>query len=156
MTLFTNGYVSLKTFDDFEIILNKGDFVELSLVNAKIPMTVKFSIVPTPSNLVDFKNHTESNISQNKSITMIASDFIAINEDIYYMAVSVISNGESEIRRNEFMFIKDDNLYDFEFVYPYAEAELDDFYLNIIRSMDIKRPKYILSDDSYKINEGEL
>ena len=52
------------------------------------------------------------------------------------------------------MYIRDDNLYSFEFVYPYADAELDDFYLNIIRSMKIKKPKYILSDTSYVLNDG--
>ena len=51
------------------------------------------------------------------------------------------------------MFVKDNNLYSFEFVYPYADAELDDFYLNIIRSMEIKKPKYIISDDGYKLND---
>ena len=70
------------------------------------------------------------------------------------MLISVINNGETELRRNEFMYIRDDNLYSFEFVYPYADAELDDFYLNIIRSMKIKKPKYILSDTSYVLNDG--
>lgn len=154
MTLFTNGYVTLKTFNDFEIIPNKGDFVELSLVNPKIPMTIKFSIIPTLSSLIDFRNEMESNINQNNNISIISSNFIAVNEDVYYMLVSVINNGETEIRRNEFLYIKDDNLYSFEFVYPYADAELDDFYLNIIRSMDIKKPKYILNDGSYELNDN--
>ena len=51
------------------------------------------------------------------------------------------------------MFVKDNNLYSFEFVYPYADAELDDFYLNIIRSLKIKKPKYVVSDEGYKIND---
>ena len=96
----------------------------------------------------------ESNINQNNNISIISSNFIAVNEDVYYMLVSVINNGETEIRRNEFLYIKDDNLYSFEFVYPYADAELDDFYLNIIRSMDIKKPKYILNDGSYELNDN--
>ncbi len=154
MTLFSDDYVTLKIFDDFKVIPNKGDFVELSLVNPKIPMTVKFSIIPTSSGLTDFRNEMESNINNNTNITIISSDFIAVNEDVYYMLISVINNGETELRRNEFMYIRDDNLYSFEFVYPYADAELDDFYLNIIRSMKIKKPKYILSDTSYVLNDG--
>ena len=34
-----------------------------------------------------------------------------------------------------------------------ADAELDDFYLNIIRSMEIKKPKYVVSSEGYKIND---
>ena len=32
MTLFTNGYVNIQTPKDFDIITNKGEFCELSLV----------------------------------------------------------------------------------------------------------------------------
>ena len=51
------------------------------------------------------------------------------------------------------MYVQDNNLYSFEFVYPYADAELDDFYLNFIRSMEIKKAKYILTDDGYTLND---
>lgn len=153
MTLFANGFVSLKTPEGFEYIPNKGDFVELSLVDSNIPMTIKLSIAPTLVGLLDIKNAIEEQLKANPDINVETSDFIAINEDIYFMLVSSISTGESEIRRNEFMFVKDDNLYSFEYVYPYANAELDDFYLNIIRSMEIKKPKYIISDGRYKLND---
>lgn len=85
---------------------------------------------------------------------MITSDFVVINEDIYYMIVSSFSDGENEIRRNEFLFVKDDNLYIFEFTYPYADRELDDFYLNIIRSLKIVVPKYIVDDGQYRLNDS--
>lgn len=81
------------------------------------------------------------------------SDFIPINDDIYYMIVSSFSDGENEMRRNEFLYVKDSNLYIFEFTYPYADRELDDFYLNIIRSFKIIVPKYIVEDGSYKLNK---
>lgn len=153
MTLFTNGYVTLKTPEGFNPIANKGDFVELTLVNPNIPMTIKFSITPTLTGLVDIKDAMENNLSLNSDINIHISDFLAVNEDIYYMLVSSIKNSDSEIRRNEFMYVEDDNLYSFEFTYPYADAELDDFYLNIIRSLEIKKAKYVLCDDGYKINE---
>ena len=153
MTLFTNGFVTLITPKDFNPIANKGDFIELSLVNPNIPMTIKFSITPTLAGLPDIKNALEQQLEANPNIDVETDDFITINEDIYYMLVSSISADESEIKRNEFMFVKDNNLYSFEFVYPYADAELDNFYLDIIRSMDIKKPKYIVSDEGYKINE---
>ena len=54
---------------------------------------------------------------------------------------------------NEFLFVKDNNLYSFEFVYPYADAELDDFYLNMIRSLKIGKAKYIVEKESYRLNE---
>ena len=95
----------------------------------------------------------EEQLNLNPNINVEIADFIAINDDIYYMLVSSITTDKSEIKRNEFMFVKDNNLYSFEFVYPYADAELDDFYLNIIRSLKIKKPKYIVSDEGYKINE---
>ncbi|MBQ9025491.1 MAG: hypothetical protein IJ104_03815, partial [Methanobrevibacter sp.] len=127
MTLFTNGYVNLKTPKDFEYIPNKGDFVELSLVNPNIPMTIKFSISPTVAGLPDIKNEMEKQLEANPNIDVETADFIAINEDIYFMVISSIKTDENEIRRNEFMFVKENNLYSFEFVYPYADAELDDF-----------------------------
>ncbi|MBE6510443.1 MAG: hypothetical protein J6B73_09395 [Methanobrevibacter sp.] len=154
MTLFTNGYVNLQTPKDFDPIPNKGDFVELSLVNPSIPMTIKFSTAPTAVGLPDIKNAMEEQFKSNPDINVETADFIAINDDIYYMVISSIKAEESEIRRNEFMFVKEDNLYSFEFVYPYADAELDDFYLNIIRSLDIKKAKYVLCDGGYKINEN--
>ena len=85
----------------------------------------------------------EDQFKSNPDIDVQTADFIAINEDIYYLIISSINNGEIQIKRNEFMFVKDNNLYTFEFTYPYADAELDDFYLNIIRSMEIKKAKYI-------------
>lgn len=154
MTLFTNGYVNLQTPKGFDPIPNKGDFVELSLVNPSIPMTIKFSTAPTIAGLPDIKNAMEEQLESNPNINVETADFIAINDDIYYMVISSIKSEGSEIRRNEFMFVKDDNLYSFEFVYPYADAELDDFYLNIIRSLEIKKAKYVLSDGGYKINEN--
>ena len=153
MTLFTNGFVTLKTPEGFDAIANKGDFVELSLVNSNIPMTVKFSISPTLAGLPDIKNAMEEQLNSNPKINVETADFIAINDDIYYMIISSIATDKSEIKRNEFMFVKDNNLYSFEFVYPYADAELDDFYLNIIRSMEIKKPKYVVSSEGNKIND---
>ena len=153
MTLFTNGYVTLKTPEEFNPIPNKGNFVELSLVNPNIPMTIKFSITPTLAGLPDIKNAMESQLDANPNVNVFVSDFLAINDDIYYMVVSSIETKESQIRRNEFLYVKDNNLYTFEFVYPYADAELDDFYLNIIRSLKISKAKYILCDGGYKIND---
>lgn len=153
MTLFTNGFVFMQTPEGFNPIPNKGNFVELSLVNPDIPMTIKFSTSPTMAGLPDIRNELEKQLEANPNIKVQTSDFIAINEDIYYMVISSITTKESQIRRNEFMFVKDDNLYSFEFVYPYADAELDDFYLNIIRSMEIKKAKYILTDEGYKLND---
>ena len=92
-------------------------------------------------------------LNSNPKINVETADFIAINDDIYYMVISSIASEKSEIKRHEFMFVKDNNLYSFEFVYPYADAELDDFYLNIIRSMEIKKPKYLVSGEGYKIND---
>lgn len=153
MTFFTNGFVTLKTPEGFDVIPNKGDFVELALVNSSLPMNIKFSISPTTMGLPDIKNLMEDQLESNPKIDVLTSDFLAINEDIYYMMVSSINTDEIQIRRNEFMFVKDNNLYSYEFTYPYADAELDDFYLNIIRSMQIKKAKYVLTDDGYKINE---
>lgn len=153
MTLFTNGYVTLKTPEGFDVIPNKGDFVELSLVNPNMPMTIKFSLAPTLTGLVEIKDAMEKTLGSTPNINIIISDFLAINDDIYYMLVSSIESADNEIRRNEFMYVEDDNLYSFEFVYPYADAELDDFYLNIIRSLKISRAKYVLCDGGYEINE---
>ena len=88
-------------------------------------------------------------------ITLLNSDFLAINDDIYYMIVSSFSDGENELRRNEFLYVEDNNLYIFEYTYPYADRELDDFYLNIIRSLKIIVPKYIVENGSYKLNKEE-
>ena len=69
------------------------------------------------------------------------------------MIISSFSDGETEIRRNEFLYVEDNNLYIFfEFTYPYADRELDDFYLNVIRSLKIIVPKYIVENGSYKLN----
>ena len=38
MTLFTNGFVTLKIPKDFKTVVNKGNFVELSLINPQIPL----------------------------------------------------------------------------------------------------------------------
>ncbi len=153
MTFFTNGFVTLKTPEGFDAVPNKGDFVELALVNPSIPMNIKFSISPTMSGLPDIKNLMEEQLNSNQDIDVETADFIAINDDIYYMMISSINTQEIQIRRNEFMFVKDNNLYSFEFTYPYADAELDNFYLDIIRSMKIRKAKYLLTDDGYTINE---
>ena len=133
MTFFTNGL--------------------LALVNPSIPMNIKFSISPTMTGLPDIKNVMEEQLNSNPDIDVGTADFIAINDDIYYMIISSINTEEIQIRRNEFMFVKDNNLYSFEFTYPYADAELDNFYLDIIRSMKIRKAKYLLTDDGYTINE---
>ena len=135
MAFFTNGFVTLKTPEGFDAVPNKGDFVELALVNPSIPMNIKFSISPTMTGLPDIKNVMEDQLNSNQDIDVGTADFIAINDDIYYMIISSINTEEIQIRRNEFMFVKDNNLYSFEFTYPYADAELDNFYLDIIRSM---------------------
>ena len=153
MTFFTNGFVTLKTPEGFDAVPNKGDFVELALVNPSIPMNIKFSISPTMIGLPDIKNVMEEQLNSNPDIDVGTADFIAINDDIYYMIISSINTEEIQIRRNEFMFVKDNNLYSFEFTYPYADAELDNFYLDIIRSMKIRKAKYLLTDDGYTINE---
>ena len=153
MAFFTNGFVTLKTPEGFDAVPNKGDFVELALVNPSIPMNIKFSISPTMTGLPDIKNVMEDQLNSNQDIDVGTADFIAINDDIYYMIISSINTEEIQIRRNEFMFVKDNNLYSFEFTYPYADAELDNFYLDIIRSMKIRKAKYLLTDDGYTINE---
>ena len=138
--------------EDFEQVAPKDEFTDLYLVNTQIPMSIKFSTTPTLSSLPDIMDGIENNLKNNDKINLITSDFIVINESLYYMVVSSFSDGENQIRRNEFLYVEDDNLYIFEFTYPYADRELDDFYLNIIRSLKISVPKYIVENGSYRIN----
>ena len=152
MTLFSNGFVTLQMPEDFEPVATKDEFNDMYLVNTKIPMSIKFSTTPTLVGLPDIRADIEKNLENNDKINLIQSDFLAINEDIYYMVVSSFSDGENEIRRNEFLYVEDNNLYIFEFTYPYADRELDDFYLNIIRSLKISVPKYIVENGEYRIN----
>ena len=152
MTMFTNGFSTLQMPKDFEAFNAKDEFTELYLVNTKIPMSIKFSTTPTLVGLPDIRADIEKNVTSNEKINVIASDFIPINNDIYYMIISSFSDGENEIRRNEFLYVEDNNLYIFEFTYPYADRELDNFYLDIIRSLKISVPKYIVEDGSYRIN----
>lgn len=152
MTMFTNGFSTLHMPEDFEQVAPKDEFTDLYLVNTKIPMSIKFSTTPTLSGLPEIMEGIEANLKNNDKINLIASDFIVINESLYYMVVSSFSDGENQIRRNEFLYVEDDNLYIFEFTYPYADRELDDFYLNIIRSLKISVPKYIVENGSYRIN----
>ena len=153
MTMFSNGFSTLQMPKDFEPVAPKDEFNDMYLVNTAIPMSIKFSTTPTLVGLPAIKDDIEKNVQNNPKIDLIASDFIPINDAIYYMIVSSFSDGENEIRRNEFLYVKDDNLYIFEYTYPYADRELDDFYLNIIRSLKISVPKYIVEDGSYRINE---
>lgn len=156
MTLFSNGFVTLQMPEDFEPIATKDEFNDMYLVNTKIPMSIKFSTTPTLVGLPDIREDIEKNIKTNDKIEIITSDFLAINDDIYYMIVSSFSDGENEIRRNEFLYVQDNNLYIFEYTYPYADRELDDFYLNLIRSLKIIVPKYIVENGSYKLNKEEV
>lgn len=155
MTMFSNGFSTLQMPEDFEPVATKDEFNDMYLVNTKIPMSIKFSTTPTLVGLPDIKADIEKNIKNNTQINLIASDFIPINDDIYYMMVSSFSDGENEIRRNEFLYVEDNNLYIFEYTYPYADRELDDFYLNVIRSLKIIVPKYIVENGSYKLNKDE-
>ena len=139
--MFTNGFSTLIMPKDFEAVNAKDEFTELYLVNTKIPMSIKFSTTPTLVGLPDIREDIEKNIKSNERINLIASDFIPINDDIYYMIISSFSDGETEIRRNEFLYVEDNNLYIFEFTYPYADRELDNFYLDIIRSLKISVPQ---------------
>lgn len=152
MTLFTNGFSTLEIPEGFEVINNKGEFVELYLVDTKIPMSIKFSTTPTLVGLPEIMEGIEENAKQNENINLLTSDFMVISDKIYYMVISSFSNGEKEVRRNEFLYVEDDNLYIFEFTYPYADRQLDDFYLDIIRSLKISVPKYIVEDGEYRIN----
>ncbi len=155
VTLFSNGYVTLEMPKDFEPIATKDEFNDMYLVNTKIPMSIKFSTTPTLVGLPEIREDIEKNIGNQDKINLITSDFLAINDDIYYMIVSSFSDGENELRRNEFLYVEDSNLYIFEYTYPYADRELDDFYLNIIRSLKIIVPKYIVENGSYKLNKEE-
>ena len=155
VTLFSNGFVTLEMPKDFEPIATKDEFNDMYLVNTKIPMSIKFSTTPTLVGLPEIREDIEKNLNNNDKINLITSDFLAINDDIYYMIISSFSDGENEIRRNEFLYVEDNNLYIFEYTYPYADRELDDFYLNIIRSLNIIVPKYIVENGSYKLNKEE-
>ena len=136
--MFTNGFSTLQMPEDFEAVNAKDEFTELYLVNTKIPMSIKFSTTPTLVGLPEIKADIEKNVTQNERINVII--------------ISSFSDGENQIRRNEFMYVEDDNLYIFEFTYPYADRDLDDFYLNIIRSLKISVPKYIVENGEYRIN----
>ena len=153
MTMFTNGFSTLQMPEDFEAVNTKDEFTELYLVNTKIPMSIKFSTTPTLVGLPDIKADIERNVTANEKINVINSDFMMINDKIYYFIISSFSDGENQIRRNEFLYVEDNNLYIFEFTYPYADRELDDFYLNIIRSLKISAPKYIVEKGQYRLNE---
>lgn len=155
MTLFSNGFVTLQMPEDFDAVATKDEFNDMHLVNTKIPMSIKFSTTPTLVGLPEISQDIEKNLEGNDKINVIIADFIVINEAIYYMVVSSFSDGEKEIRRNEFFYVEDNNLYIFEYTYPYADRELDDFYLNIIRSLKIIVPKYIVENGSYKLNKKE-
>ena len=150
--MFTNGFSTLQMPEDFEAVNAKDEFTELYLVNTKIPMSIKFSTTPTLVGLPEIKADIEKNVTQNERINVINSDFMVINDNIYYFIISSFSDGENQIRRNEFMYVEDNNLYIFEFTYPYADRDLDDFYLNIIRSLKISVPKYIVENGEYRIN----
>lgn len=155
MTLFSNGFSTVELPEDFEHIPPKEEFNDLYLVNTIIPMSIKFSTTPTLSGLPDIMEGIESNLKNNDRIEVVNSDFTVINGKIFYMIVSSFSDGENQIRRNEFLYVEDDNLYIFEFTYPYADKELDDFYLDIIRSLKILVPKYIVENGSYRLNEKD-
>ena len=155
MTLFSNGFVTLQMPEDFDAVATKDEFNDMHLVNTKIPMSIKFSTTPTLVGLPEISQDIEKNLEGNDKINVIIADFIVINEAIYYMVVSSFSDGEKEVRRNEFFYVEDNNLYIFEYTYPYADRELDDFYLNIIRSLKIIVPKYIVENGSYKLNKKE-
>ncbi|WP_298501730.1 hypothetical protein [uncultured Methanobrevibacter sp.] len=155
MTLFSNGFATLEMPEDFEAVATKEEFNDMYLVNTKIPMSIKFSTTPTLVGLPEICDGIEKNVETNDKINLITSDFIVINDVIYYMFVSSFSDGEKEIRRNEFLYVEDDNLYIFEYTYPYADRELDDFYLNVIRSLKIIAPKYIVENGGYRLNKEE-
>jgi hypothetical protein len=155
MTMFTNGFSTLQMPEGFDQIQPKDEFTELYLVNTKIPMSIKFSTTPTLSGLPDIRAGIEKSLEDNDRVDLVNSDFIVINDNIYYMIISSFADGENQIRRNEFLYVEDSNLYIFEFTYPYADRELDDFYLNIIRSLKINVPKYIVENGQYKINHEE-
>ena len=153
--MFSNGFVTLQMPQDFEAIPTKDEFNDMYLVNTKIPMSIKFSTTPTLVGLPEIREDIENNLKNNDRIDLVLSDFIVINDVIYYMIVSSFSDGEKEIRRNEFLYVKDNNLYIFEYTYPYADRELDDFYLNVIRSLRIIVPKYIVENGEYRLNKKD-
>ena len=155
MAMFSNGFVTLQMPKDFEAIPTKDEFNDMYLVNTKIPMSIKFSTTPTLVGLPEIREDIENNLKNNDRIDLVLSDFIVINDVIYYMIVSSFSDGEKEIRRNEFLYVKDNNLYIFEYTYPYADRELDDFYLNVIRSLKIIVPKYIVENGEYRLNKKD-
>ena len=155
VTLFSNGFVTLEMPKDFEPIATKDEFNDMYMENTKIPMSIKFSTTPTLVGLPEIREDIEKNLNNNDKINLITSDFLAINDEIYYMIISSFSDGDNEIRRNEFLYVEDNNLYIFEYTYPYADRELDDFYLNVIRSLKIIVPKYIVENGSYKLNKEE-
>lgn len=153
MVMFSNGFSTLQLPKDFDQIQPKEEFNDLYLVNTAIPMSIKFSTTPTLSGLPEIMDGIEANLKNNDKIEVVASDFVVIEGKIYYKIVSSFSDGENQIRRNEFLYVEDDNLYIFEFTYPYADRALDDFYLDIIRSLKIIVPKYIVEDGSYRLNK---
>jgi hypothetical protein len=105
MTLFSNGFVTLQMPEDFEAVATKDEFNDMYLVNTKIPMSIKFSTTPTLVGLPEIMEDIEKNLKTNDRIDLVTSDFLAINDDIYYMIVSSFSDGEKEIRRNEFLYV---------------------------------------------------
>ena len=153
MVMFSNGFSTLQLPKDFDQIQPKEEFNDLYLVNTSIPMSIKFSTTPTLSGLPEIMDGIEANLKGNDKIEVVTSDFVVIGGKIYYAIVSSFSDGENQIRRNEFLYVEDDNLYIFEFTYPYADRELDDFYLDIIRSLKIIVPKYIVEDGGYRLNK---
>ena len=155
VTMFSNGFSTLQMPEGFDQIPPKDEFTDLYLVNTNIPMSIKFSTTPTLSGLPEIMEGIENNLKDNDKIDIITSDFLVINGKIYYMIVSSVFEGENQIRRNELLYVEDDNLYIFEFTYPYADRELDDFYLNIIRSLKIIVPKYIVENGNYRLNKEE-
>ena len=106
---------------DFDQIPPKDEFNDLYLVNTNIPMSIKFSTTPTLSGLPEIMEGIENNLKNNDKIEVLTSDFLVIGGKIYYMIVSSFADGENQIRRNEFLYVEDDNLYIFEFTYPYAD-----------------------------------
>ena len=153
MVMFTNGFSTLQMPENFKAINAKDEFTELYLVNTDIPMSIKFSTTPTLVGLVDISHGIEENLKNNEKVHLLQADFITINDNIYYRVVSYFKENDKQVRRNEFLYVEDDNLYIFEFTYPYADRELDDFYLNIIRSLKISVPKYIVENGEYRLNK---
>ena len=90
--MFSNGFVTLQMPEDFDAVATKDEFNDMYLVNTTIPMTIKFSTTPTLVGLPEIREDIEKNIKSNDKIEIIASDFLAINNDIYYMIVSSFSD----------------------------------------------------------------